>query len=244
MEVRTDSVELRTANGSMSCHLARPSEDGRYPAIVVAMEAWGVNEQIKRTADRIAAEGFVAIVTDLYHRQPDNLASYNDLAKAFGLMATLRDDEFVADIGAAIDYLATLDEVRPEFGITGFCLGGTVSFVAACRDARIHAAAPFYGAGMLMAPQHGGPARADYIPSLRVPVLGFFGGLDAFIPASDVEKLRETLMATGKAGEIVLYPDADHGFMNEDRPSYHSARAAEAWTRMIAFFKQHLKNSR
>ena len=95
-----------------------------------------------------------------------------------------------------------------------------------------------------MAPQHGGPARADYIPSLRAPVLGFFGGLDAFIPASDVEKLRETLMATGKAGEIVLYPDADHGFMNEDRPSYHSARAAEAWTRMIAFFKQHLKNSR
>ncbi len=227
----------------MRCHLARPSGAGRFPAIVVAMEAWGVNEQIKRLADRIAAEGFVAIVPDLYHRQPDRLASYNDLAKGFRLMATLRDDDFVADIGASIDYLTTRSEVRPEFGITGFCLGGSVSFVAACRDSRISAVVPFYGAGMLISPREGGRSRADYIPELRAPVLGFFGGLDAFIPASEVEKLVDALAAASKTAEIVLYPDAEHGFMNEERPSHNSARAIEAWARMIAFFKQHLHSA-
>ena len=242
METASELVSVERGTGSMTCYLARPASAGPHPALMIAMEAWGLNDQIKRMADRFAHEGFVAIVPDLYFRQPDNVADYNDLAKGFRLMATLKDDEFVADMGAALQYLKGRKDVSPKFGTTGFCLGGSVSFITACRNSEVSAAAPFYGAGMLAAtPGSGGKARSEYVPGLKAPVLGFFGGLDAFIPASEVEKLRAFLSKEGKQAEIVVYPDADHGFMNEDRPSYNPVRAAEAWQKTVAFFNAHLR---
>jgi len=242
METSSELIGLDRGTSLMTCYLARPGNAGPHPGLIVAMEAWGLNHQIKRIADRFAREGFVAIVPDLYFRQSDNVADYNDLAKGFRLMATLKDDEFVADMGAALQYLKGRNDVSPKFGTTGFCLGGSVAFITACRNPEVSAAAPFYGAGMLAAtPGSGGKARSEYVPELGGPVLGFFGGLDAFIPASEVEKLREVLSKAGKQAEIVLYPDADHGFMNEDRPSYHPVHAAEAWQRTVAFFNAHLR---
>ena len=236
----SELINIPRGASSMRCHLALPAGGGPHPGVIIAMEAWGLNDQIKRTADKFAAEGFAAIVPDLYFRQPDNLAEYNDLPKAFRLMGTLKDDEFVADMSAALDYMKGRKDIRPSFGTTGFCLGGTVSFVTACRNAAVKATAPFYGAGMLIQPGSGGKARSEYVRDLRAAVLGFFGGLDAFIPISDVEKLREVLKQEGKDAEIVLYPDADHGFMNEDRPSYHPAHAAEAWAKTVSFFQHRL----
>lgn len=240
MEIISEQVNVFRGSETMLCHLARPVDGGPYAAVVVAMEAWGLNDQIKRIANRFAAEGFVAIVPDLYFRQPDNVVAYNDLPKAFRLMATIKDDEFVADMGAAIEYLRRRKEVKPSFGTVGFCMGGTVSFVTACRNPDVKATSPYYGAQMLAAPQSGDRPRSEYVPALRAAVLGFFGGLDAFIPAADVKRLREVLREAGKQAEIVLYPDADHGFMNEDRPSYHPIRATEAWTKTLSFFKAHL----
>lgn len=179
-------------------------------------------------------------VPDLYFRQSDNVASYDDLAKGFRLMATVKDDEFVADMTAAIEYLKGRSEVKRSFGTVGFCMGGTVAFVTACRNAEVKATVPFYGAGMLAAPPSGVRARSEYVAGLRAAVLGFFGGLDAFIPVAEVDRLLETLRREGKEAEIVLFPDADHGFMNEERPSYHPARAAEAWARTISFFRSQL----
>jgi len=224
----------------MRCHLARPAIGGPYPGLVVAIEAWGLNDQIKRMTDRFASEGFVAIVPDLYFRQPDNVASYDDLAKGFRLMGSVKDGEFVADMTAAIEYLKGRSDAKGSFGTVGFCMGGTVAFVAACRNREVKATAPFYGAGMLAAPPSGERPRSEYVPELKASVLGFFGGLDAFIPATEVDRLRETLKREGKEAEIVIYPGADHAFMNEDRPSYNATRASEAWDRTVAFFKKHL----
>ncbi|MGO9450733.1 MAG: dienelactone hydrolase family protein [Candidatus Binataceae bacterium] len=240
MDVVSESLNLARGKENMRCHLARPASGGPYPALIVAMEAWGLNDQIKRMADRFAAEGFVAIVPDLYFRQPDNVVSYNDLAKAFRLMATIRDDEFVADVNAAIQYLKGRADVTPKFGTVGFCLGGSVAFVSACRIPEVTATAPFYGAGLLWQPRPEEKSRADYVPALKAVVLSFFGGQDAFIPADEVSRFRDALKAAGKQFELILYPDADHGFMNEDRPSYHLGHAPEAWARTIAFFKTNL----
>jgi len=240
METINEEVLIPRDGATMRSYLARPAATGSHPGLIIAMEAWGLNDQIKRMADRFAAEGFVAIVPDLYFRQPDNVAAYNDLAKGFRLMATLRDDEFVADMSSALEFLKHREEVKPVFGTVGFCMGGTVAFVTACRNPEVTAAAPFYGAGMLITPPSGVKARSEYVPDLRASLLGFFGGLDAFIPATEVQKLRDVLATNGKDAEIILYPDADHGFMNEERPSYHPARATEAWAKTIAFFRSHL----
>ncbi len=240
MEVVSQEVNVRTGGENMPSHLARPSSGGPYPALVVVMEAFGLNAHIKSITDRFAAEGFVAIAPNLYFRQDDNVVGYNDLPGAFRLMGSIKDDQIVADMGAAIDHLKGLKQVRPNFGTTGFCMGGRIAFLTACRDVRVKATAPFYGGGIVSSRQPGVKPPIEYVAGLRGPVLAFFGGKDAFIPLAEVDKFRDALKAAGKEDEVVLYGDADHGFMCDDRPSYHPTHAKEAWTKTIAFFKSHL----
>jgi carboxymethylenebutenolidase len=240
MEVLSEEVTVPTADEKMPCHLARPMTGGPYPGLVVVMEAFGLNSHIKAITDRFAAEGFGAIAPNLYFRAPNNVASYGDLEAAVRLMGTLKDDRVVADIGAAIDHLNGLGTVRPAVGVTGFCMGGRIAFLAACRIPAIKAAVPFYGGGMLSARQPSAKAAIEYVSGLQAPVLAFFGGKDTHIPLADVDKFRDALKQAGKQAEVVLYADAEHGFMCDERPSYHPAHAKEAWSKTIAFLKTHL----
>ncbi len=134
MEVVSSEVTVQTGSEKMPAHLARPASGGPYPAIVVVMEAFGLNDQIKRITNQFASEGFVAIAPNLYFRLPNNVVGYNDLPGAFRLMGAVKDDQIVADMGAAIDYLKTLKEVKPSFGTVGFCMGGRIAFLTACRN--------------------------------------------------------------------------------------------------------------
>jgi carboxymethylenebutenolidase len=240
MEIVSQEVSVPAGAQPMPAHLARPAAGGPYPALVVVMEAFGLNNNIKRIADRFAAEGFVAIAPNLYFRQPNNTVGYGDLPGAFRLMGTLKDDQVVADMSAAIDYLKKLKEVRPTFGTVGFCMGGRISFLTACRNPEVKATVPFYGGGMVKSRQPGTKAPIEYVEGLRASVLAFFGGKDAFIPLGEVDEFRDALKKAGKPHEIVFYPDADHGFMCDERPSFHQAHAKEAWSKTVAFFKEHL----
>ncbi len=241
MEIVKQDIEIGADGGKMPCHLARPASGGPYPALVVVMEAFGLNDQIKGITDRFAQEGFVAIAPNLYFRQPNNLVAYNDLPGAFRLMGSITDDGIVSDMTAAINHLKGLKEVKPLFGTVGFCMGGRVAFLTACRNNDVKATAPYYGGGMVSARQPGQKPPIEYVNNLTAPVLAFFGGKDAFIPVAEVDKFRDALKAAGKSAEITLYPEADHGFMCEDRPSYHAESAQKAWPRTIAFFKEHLR---
>jgi carboxymethylenebutenolidase len=203
------------------------------------MEIFGLNDNIRNLTDRFAAEGFAALAPNLYFRTPDNVVGYGELPAAFKLAATITDDGLMRDMGAAIDYLKTRKEVKPRFGVVGFCMGGRITFLTACRNPEVAAAVPFYGGGMVTE-QPGKPAPISYVGNLKAPVLAFFGGKDAFIPPSDVEKFRAETQRAGKAVEVVLYPDADHGFMCDERPSHHPGHAPEAWAKTVDFFKRHL----
>ena len=174
------------------------------------------------------------------HLQPNNVVAYNDLPGAFRLMGSLNDDQIVADMTASIDYLKTLKEVKPAFATTGFCMGGRIAFLTACRNSDVKATAPYYGGGMVTSRQPGATPPIAYVEGLKGPVLAFFGGKDAFIPIAEVDQFRDALKNAGKAADVVLYADADHGFMCDDRPSYHPQHAKEAFAKTIAFFKQHL----
>src|SRR5579885_647996 len=211
MEIVKQEITIRTGGESMPCHLARPATGGPYPGLVVVMEAFGLNGNIKGLTDRFAAEGFVAIAPNLYFRFPDNVAGYDELPRAISLMGKLNDDQVVADMNAAVAYLKTLKEVKPNIGTTGFCMGGRVAFLAAARNPEVKATAPFYGGGMTAA-RPGGKAPIDYADNLRAKVMAFFGGKDSFIPLADVDKFRDTLKKAGKDPEVVLYADAEHGF--------------------------------
>ncbi len=240
MEITRQEITVPAGNEQMPSYIARPASGGPYPGLVVVMEAFGLNGNIKAISDRFAAEGFVVISPNLYFRQPNNVVGYDDLPGAIKLMGSLTDDQIVADMTAAINFLKGQKEVKPKFGTTGFCMGGRVAFLTAVRNPDVYATAPFYGGGMTRAGQPGGRAPIDDAANLKGPVLAFFGGKDAFIPVAEVDKFRDALNKAGKSDEVVLYADADHGFMCDERPSYHPEHAKEAFPKTVAFFKKNL----
>jgi carboxymethylenebutenolidase len=220
--------------GGMPAYMATPSGTGPWPAVLVIQEAFGLNDHIEDVARRVAAEGYVALAPDLFYRGgKGRTAGYDQLPKALELMGGLTDDGIITDVGSAIAHLETDPKVRKgRIGITGFCMGGRVSFLAACAlPEKITAAVPYYGGGI----------PVDRTATLRAPVLAFFGDEDPFIPLDQVEKLRAEAARLGKKVEIVVYPKAPHGFFCNERDSYRPEAAADAWARTKAFFARHLQ---
>ena len=229
MDVHSETIEVP---GGMPAFVARP-EDGPRPAVLVIQEAFGLNGHIRDITRRIAAEGYVALAPDLYWRGgKGRIVAYEDLGEAIRIMQTLRDPEVVTDVGSAIAYLEKQPFARADrIGITGFCMGGRVSYLVACElPDKIRAAAPFYGGGIPI----------DRTAKLKAPVLAFFGESDGFIPLEFVEQLRREAAKQKKQVEIVVYPGAGHGFFCNERSSYDPAAAADAWERLKKFLAAHL----
>jgi len=233
METTSSMVKIKAADGDMPAFLARPTGPGKHPAVIVVTEAFGLNGHIKEVAGRIAAEGYVALAPDMYYRQPNGVVGYDQLPEAIRLMTSLRDDSIVADIASAVSHLQSQDFVRAErIGITGFCMGGRITFLAACKNSQIKAAAPFYGGGI------GG--LLEQAPKITCPLLLFFGDQDPFIPNDEVANIKATLEKLKKTAEVVVYPGAPHGFFCNERDSYRPDAAKDAWERLKKFFAKHL----
>src|SRR5262245_26896923 len=235
MQTHRERITIETAAGPMTAQLARPATGGPFPGVIVVMEAFGLNSHIEGVADRIAGEGYVTLAPDLYHRAgAGQVAGYDDLPKALTLMGALTDDGIVQDISAALDSLTGNPAVRADrIGITGFCMGGRVSYLAACAlPKRIKAAVPFYGGGIPI----------DRTATLEAPALAFFGDEDPFIPLDQVRALEAKAQQLGKQVTVHVYAKAPHGFFCDERDSYRADAAADSWKRMTAFFAEHLKS--
>ena len=213
----------RTAQG----YLAVP-ETGRGPGVIVLQEWWGLVPHIKDVADRFAAAGCVALAPDLYHgettKSPD---------EAGKLMMALNIAETEKDLRGAVQYLlghtATTGE---KAGTVGFCMGGMLSLFAATKNPQVGACVVFYGIH---------PAVKLDLDGLHAPVLGLYAAQDNFVPPAAVHKLEKELQEAGKPAEMIIYPDADHAFFNDTRPEvYRAADAADAWQRVLEFYRQHL----
>jgi carboxymethylenebutenolidase len=233
-EIRTSRVQIPAPDGAMPGHLAEPQGPGPFPAVLVLMEAFGLVPSIETVADRLAAEGYVALAPDLYYRDgADDTAAYDDLPRAMQLMGALlrRGDAYAADVAAAIDFLEARPAVaRGRIGVTGFCMGGALCFGSACAlPGRIAAAAPFYGGGITrLLP---GADRID------CPLLLFFGERDTLIPLEQVREIENRLRELGKEFQIEVYRGADHGFFNPDRAAtFHPQAARDSWQKLLHFF--------
>jgi carboxymethylenebutenolidase len=222
-----DRIMFKTNGTATPGYLARPAHPG--PGVVVIQEWWGLVPHIEHVADRLAAEGFVALAPDLYHGQ-----STTSPDQAGKLMMSLRIDEAARDLAAAIDHLAALPEVTVrKVGTIGFCMGGALSLFAACRNPEVGAAVVFYG---------GHPNVKPDLASLEAPVLGIFAGKDTFVTPQVVAELDSKLTELGKPHTFHTYAGASHAFFNDERPEvYDPAAANDAWAKTIAFFRRELK---
>lgn len=194
-------------------------------ALVVIQEIFGVNHHIRNVCDRYASEGYVAVAPSIFDRiEPNFQSGYSpdEVAVARKFVANPNWDAMLRDVQAAID---SVKDVGPV-GIVGFCLGGSVAYVAAAKLSGLRAAVGYYGGAIVR--------FADDKP--RVPTLLHFGEKDTGIPQSDVEGIR----AKRSDVEIHVYPGAQHGFSCDERASYDKASADLAGQRTLAFFAKHL----
>jgi carboxymethylenebutenolidase len=232
------TVRIATTSGELPAYDARPDGEARA-AVIVIQEAFGVTAHIEDVARRCADAGYRAVAPHLFHRSGDPVLAYDDIAAARPQMEALTQDGLLDDLDATLGYLGEAGFGASQVGIVGFCMGGTVSFLAGARRP-LGAAVSFYGGGVAEG-RFGMPPLVELAPSLRAPWLGLYGDQDQGIPVEQVETLREAAGRASVPTELVRYPDAGHGFHCDDRPAaYHEVSAKDAWSRTLSWFEQHL----
>lgn len=241
---RLEDVTFTRDGDRLGGVLASPIGAGPHPALVLIPDVRGVAPHYRDVGARFAAEGFLTLVLDLYSREgaPD----LPDMEAVFRWIRQLPDPRVLADVQAAVAFLAARPDVRPgAVGITGFCLGGQYTLMAACRVTGLAAAVSWYGVLRYAETDALKPeSPLDMASDLACPYLGLFGSEDEIIPNEDVDDLRAVLARAGKAFEIVSYPNAGHAFFNDSRAdAYRPDAARDAWPRALAFLRRHLGES-
>jgi carboxymethylenebutenolidase len=246
-QVVTDSSGLdvadamvMTKDGQIRAYRATPDKGGPFPVVLVAAEVFGLNPYIKDVCRRLAKAGYYAIVPDLYSRTAD-LTKISNMAEIMPIVNSKRDTELVSDYDSTVEFARASGKADvARMGITGFCRGGRTTLVYAAANPKLRAAVAWYG------PPGGQPSEAmprtvmDRVAEIKVPVLGLYGGKDAGIPVDQVEKFFAALKASGTPAEVVIYPEAGHGFHADFRPdNYRKADAEDGWKRMLAWFKKY-----
>ena len=234
MNTSESTVEIPVNGIRMAAFLSRPTDRSPFPAVIVIQEAFGLNNHIKNVAKRFAAEGHVGLAPDFYARQGGKVVHYSDIDAAIKLMNGVKDDLFLKDFEAAMGFLKGKDFVRADrIGVVGFCMGGSLSFLAATSNRDVKAAVVFYGGriGNLI----------DKIPGIKCPILGNFGETDTSPSPDIVNKVSKELSKHGKTHDFKIYPKSGHGFFCEERASYNADSAKDAWQRTLNFYKIHLK---
>ncbi|HEX5262958.1 MAG TPA: dienelactone hydrolase family protein [Phenylobacterium sp.] len=230
-----ETVEITTADRKIPAYLARPEGKGRHPVVFVNSEVFGVHEWVKDVCRRLAKAGYVALAPDLFVRAGDPSKTV-DMKVVMDIVKATPEAQVTSDTAASLKYLAAQPYAdMKRAGVTGFCWGGGATWLCCERFPEFKAGVAWYG------PLKAGPyprtPPLDLVKDLKAPVLGLYGGQDKGIPQADVDAMREAVKASGKRAEIIVYPDAQHGFLADYRPSYNAEAAADGWKRMLAFFK-------
>jgi carboxymethylenebutenolidase len=218
----SERVKIPSSTGDLSGVLALPAGDAKAPGVVVLQEWWGINDQIQSVAQRWADAGFLAIVPDLYHGK---VAASSE--EAGRMMKALDFGVAVQEIGAAVAYLRDHARSTGKIAVTGYCMGGALSFATAVNVRGLAAVVPYYGL----------PGDLDW-SKVDAPIQAHFASHDDWATVDGAQKIKDAVKVPM---ELHVY-DAQHAFANERRPEVHNPDAAKlAWDRTLAFVRDHTR---
>ena len=223
----TTKVTFKGKDGSViGGELVEPSGAGKAPSVVLIHEWWGVNDHVRSLAERLAKEGFLVLAPDLYHGRVAK-----DAAEAGTLMTALDTLRATREIAAAAELLKAHARGNGKVGVIGFCMGGALSFAAACHVEGLSAVVPFYGTP---------PAEKVDYAKVTAPILAHFAKNDEWATVEKAEAIKKQLDGLGKPMTLDVY-DAGHAFVNDTRPEAYDEKSAKlAWERSIAFLRKNV----
>ena len=232
-------VKIPVGDMQIPAYRAMPAKGGPFPVALVVQEIFGVHEHIKDVCRRFAKLGYMAIATELYARQGDvsNLKTIDEIR---GIVSKVPDAQVMADLDATVEYAKESGKGDvARLGITGFCWGGRVVWLYAAHSKLLKAGVAWYGRLVGDKSELFPKQPIDVAADLKAPVLGLYAGKDNGIALESVDKMREALKQAKVASEIVVFPEAQHGFHADYRPSYNEANAREGWSKLQDWFKKH-----
>ena len=222
-------VTFKSSNETVNAVAYVPEGKGPFPAIVVIHEWWGLNDWVKDQASKLADQGYLTLAVDFYRGK---VATTRDQAHE---LSRAPSDRVKRDSQAAFAYLQSRPDVKKDkIGAIGWCWGGGYSLQLAIAEPTLAADVINYGDVS---------ASPDEIKKINAPILGLFGAQDQGITPDDVKKFGEQLNKLGKKGDLTVYPDAGHGFQNPvNGAGYKPEDTADAWSKILMFFAEHLKS--
>jgi carboxymethylenebutenolidase len=221
-------VSYKSGDDTVQAIIYTPEGKGPFPGILVIHEWWGLNEWVKEQASKLSDLGYVALAVDLYRGK---VATVPD--EAHELMRGVPDDRAARDLRAAFDFLKSQSNVKKDrIASIGWCMGGGYSFDVALQEPTLTADVVNYG-HLATDPRS--------LKNINASILGIFGAQDRGITVDDVTKFEQSMKQMGKNVEIVIYPNAGHGFENPaNETGYRSGDAADAWKRTVKFLEETL----
>lgn len=245
--MKHEEIKIPTRDGQCPVHVFTPDGAGRWPAVIVYMDAGGVRPVLLQVGERLASNGYVVLVPDLFYRYgpygplvPKEVFAGDFKAILGPLMATTDNARAAQDTEALLAYLDTRNDVAGDkIGTVGFCMGGGMAITTAgTYPDRVAAAISFHG-GRLATDDPKSPHLLA--PKIRAELYIAVADNDRTCPPEMVERLKKALDDAGVRYRCELYRGAAHGWMKPDFPVYDEAAAERGWSEMLALYDRVLK---
>ena len=233
-------VTFTAGDVQMGAYRAKPKNKKNAPVIFVVQEIFGVHEWVRDIVRRFAKAGYYAIAPDLYQRQGD-ATKETDFKKLIGeIVSKVPDAQVMSDLDALTLFVGGDGGNAKKIGITGYCWGGRITWLYAAHNPKVKAGVAWYGRVLGKTTELQPKNPIDLVAAINAPVLGLYGALDKGIPIADVDAMNAALKTAKKRSMIKLFPNADHGFLADYRPSYHEESARAGWNDALNWFKKYL----
>lgn len=232
-------VKIPVKDVELPAYRSQPEKGGPFPVVLVIQEIFGVHEHIKDLTRRFAKAGYLAIAPELYVRQGD-VSKVADIKDIRPIVAKVPDAQVMSDLDAVVEWAhASSKGDVSRLSITGFCWGGRIVWLYSAHNPKLKAGAAWYGRLVGDRTELQPKYPVDVAADVKAPVLGLYGGKDQGIPLTTVDEMREALKKAKVTSEIIVYPEAQHAFNADYRPSYSAPDAQDAWKKMLAWFETH-----